>query len=82
MQTFRKIYDLKGLKKRNLVAFLKVKLFVENLREGKKQHLKNKRHHDLETLKLINTKFGALLQTSLLLNCGNISRFSRKHWWI
>ena len=29
------MYDLKGLKNRNLVTFLKVKLFVENLRAGK-----------------------------------------------
>ena len=32
MQTLSKIYDLKDLKKRNFVAFLLVKLFVENLR--------------------------------------------------
>ena len=51
-QTVSKIYDLKGLKSRNLVAFLKVKLFVENLRKGKKTlFFKNKRSHNLETLK-------------------------------
>ena len=37
-QTLSKIYDLKGLKNRSLVAFPKVKLLVENLREGKKQY--------------------------------------------
>ena len=48
----KKIYDLKGLKNRNVVAFLKVKLFVENLPEEKKTVFsKNKRPHNLETLK-------------------------------
>ena len=56
LQKFSKIYDLKDLKKKekkNLVAFLKVKLFVENLREGKKTEIKkqNKRAHNLEILK-------------------------------
>ena len=37
-QTLSKIYDLKGLQNRHLVAFLKVRLFVENIREGKKQY--------------------------------------------
>ena len=57
---------------------------MENLREGKKQYLKkkSKKPHDLETLKSIHTKFGALSQTSLLLNCRNISSLSRKHWGI
>ena len=53
---------------------------MENLREGKKQQ--NKRPHDLETLKSIHTKFDALSQTSLLLNCRNIYSLSRKHWGI
>ena len=34
---------LKASKKRNLVAFLEAKLFVENLREGKKQYLNKKK---------------------------------------
>ena len=38
-QTLSKMYDLKGVKNRNLVAFLYVKLFVENLREWKKQYI-------------------------------------------
>ena len=42
----------------------------------------NERLHNLETLKSIHTKFGALSQSSLLLNCGNISRLSRKHWGV
>ena len=57
---------------------------MENLCEGKKTVLKkqNKRRHDLETLKSVHTKFGALSQTSLLPNCRNISSLSRKHWGI
>ena len=35
--TFKNLWS-QSLKNRNLVAFLKVKLFVENLREGKKQY--------------------------------------------
>ena len=36
-QTLSKIYGIKSLEKRNLaVAFLKVKLFMETLREGEK----------------------------------------------
>ena len=41
-----------------------------------------KKLHDLETLKSIYTKLGALSQSSLLLNCRNISSLSRKHWRI
>ena len=62
-----KICDLKGLKNRNPVGFLKVKLFVDNLRQGKKTvFFKNKRSHNVETLKWINTKWGTLSQTSLM----------------
>ena len=39
LQTLPKVYNLKGLDERNLAAFLSVKLFVENLRQGKKQYL-------------------------------------------
>ena len=38
---FQKSMILKASKKKNLAAFLWVKLFVENLRECKKQYLKN-----------------------------------------
>ena len=31
------MYDLKGLEKRNLVAFLQVKFFVENLHERERK---------------------------------------------
>ena len=73
---------VKASKKRNLVAFLQVKLFVENLRLKKKNLKKqNERSHDRETLKSVHTKIGALSQASLLLNCRNISSLSRNHWW-
>ena len=35
---FQKVFDLKGLTNTNLGVFLKVKLSLENLREGKKQY--------------------------------------------
>ena len=56
-----------------------------NLREGKKKTVlkkQNKRLHNLETLKSIDTKLNALSQTLLLLNYGNICNLSRKHWGI
>ena len=58
---------------------------MKNLRESKKKTVlkkQNKRPHNLETLKSIDTKFDALSQTSLLLNYGNICSLSRKHWGI
>ena len=57
---------------------------MENLREGTKTVLKkqSKRLDNLEILKSIHTKFGALSHSSLLLNCGNISSLSRKYWGI
>ena len=55
---------------------------MENLREDKKKTVlkkQNKRLHNLETLKSIDTKLNALSQTLLLLNYGNICNLSRKH---
>ena len=48
--------------------------------KGKIVLFKNKRSHNLETLKWIHTKCGALSQISLLLNCGKISSLSPEHW--
>ena len=47
---------------------------MENLSEGKKKTVlfKNKRPHDVETLKSVHKKIGILSETSLLMNYGKI----------
>ena len=73
-QILSKIYELKGLKK----IILAVKLFAENL--CKEILFKNKRPHNLETLKWICKKIGAVLETSLLRSCGKISSLPPTYW--
>ena len=66
LQKLPKIYDLKGPEKRNLLAFLQVNFFVENLREGKKQYLKNKAK-DFMIQKLLNQFMKNLLHCHRLI---------------
>ena len=80
---FQKSMILKAFKKEILYHPYKQScLWKTSVKVRKSTSKQNKRPHNLETLKLIHTKFGALSQISSLLNYGNISSLSRKHWGI
>ena len=64
-QTHKQIYDLQCLEKINSVAFLYMKLLMENLCGGVKKIVlsQNKRPYNLETFKCNREKFGTQPET-------------------